>query len=125
MLEPNAAGIDIGAREIFAAVPPDRDAHPVRVCATFTEDLQQLADWLRSLRSILLGVLNAVRQPLLAEDAEETLDEVHPGNMRGRVVKANNFRRWQRQKSLRKSRRRFNRCYLTAFSLETRTLGPR
>ena len=45
LLEPNAAGIDIGAREIFAAVPPDRDAHPVRVCA---EDLPQLADWLVS-----------------------------------------------------------------------------
>src|SRR3982750_4371267 len=27
-LEPNAAGIDIGAREIFVAVPPDRDEHP-------------------------------------------------------------------------------------------------
>jgi transposase len=46
VLEPNAAGIDIGAREIFIAVPPDRDQNPVRVCATFTEDLQQLADWL-------------------------------------------------------------------------------
>ena len=46
MLEPNAAGIDIGAREIFVAVPPGRDANPVRVCATFTEDLHQLADWL-------------------------------------------------------------------------------
>ncbi|MBF8300867.1 MAG: family transposase, partial [Acidobacteria bacterium] len=31
VLETNAAGIDIGAREIFVAVPPDRDEHPVRV----------------------------------------------------------------------------------------------
>jgi transposase len=46
VLEPNAAGIDIGAREVFVAVPPDRDEHPVRVFDTFTEDLQQLADWL-------------------------------------------------------------------------------
>ena len=46
VLEPNAAGIDIGAREIFVAIPPNRDGHPVRVCATFTEDLQQLAEWL-------------------------------------------------------------------------------
>ena len=30
VLEPNAAGIGIGAREILVAVPPDRDAHPVR-----------------------------------------------------------------------------------------------
>ena len=46
LLEPNAAGVDIGAREIFVAIPPNRDGHAVRVCATFTEDLQQLADWL-------------------------------------------------------------------------------
>lgn len=46
VLEPNAAGIDIGAREIFIAVPPDRDEHPVRVCTTFTEDLEGMADWL-------------------------------------------------------------------------------
>src|ERR1700704_3193580 len=46
ILEPNAAGIDIGAREIFVAVPPDRDEHPVRVFDSFTEDLQQMADWL-------------------------------------------------------------------------------
>ena len=38
---------------------------------------------------ILLGMLDAVRQTLFAEDAEETLDEVHPRSMRGRVVKIN------------------------------------
>jgi transposase len=48
ILEPNAAGIDIGAREIFVAVPPDRDEHPVRVFSTFTEDLEKMAQWLAS-----------------------------------------------------------------------------
>src|SRR3981081_443908 len=48
ILEPNAAGIDIGAREIFVAVPPDRDEHPVRVFSTFTEDLEKMAQWLVS-----------------------------------------------------------------------------
>jgi transposase len=48
LLEPNAAGIDIGAREIFVAVPPDRDENPVRVFATFTEDLEAMAGWLLS-----------------------------------------------------------------------------
>lgn len=38
---------------------------------------------------ILLGMLDAVRQTLLAEDTEETFDEVHPRGMRGRVVKVN------------------------------------
>jgi hypothetical protein len=46
ILEPNAAGIDIGAREIFVAVPPDRDEHPVRIFSTFTEDLEKMAQWL-------------------------------------------------------------------------------
>ena len=43
---PNAAGIDVGAREIFVAVPAGRDEQPVRVFNTFTEDLEQMAKWL-------------------------------------------------------------------------------
>jgi len=46
VLESNAGGIDIGAREIFVAVPPDRDQDPVRVFETFTEDLERMAEWL-------------------------------------------------------------------------------
>ena len=46
VLEPNAAGIDVGAREMFVAVPPGRDENPVRVFATFTEDLERFIDWL-------------------------------------------------------------------------------
>jgi len=44
----HAAGIDIGAREIYVAVPEDRDEHPVRKCETFTGDLHQMAEWLVS-----------------------------------------------------------------------------
>ena len=46
VLHPDAAGIDIGAEEIFVAVPPDRDADPVRKFSTFTPDLLDVADWL-------------------------------------------------------------------------------
>jgi transposase len=46
-IDPNAAGIDIGATEIYFAVPVDRDPHPVRRFATFTEDLLAAADWLQ------------------------------------------------------------------------------
>ncbi len=46
LLEANAAGIDIGAREIFVAVPPDRDQTPVRIFKTHTEDLELMAQWL-------------------------------------------------------------------------------
>ena len=48
ILEPNAAGIDIGAREIFVAVTPDRAEDPVQVFSTFTEDLEKMAEWLVS-----------------------------------------------------------------------------
>lgn len=46
VLEPNAAGIDVGATMVYAAVPADRDAESVRMFATFTAELQALADWL-------------------------------------------------------------------------------
>ena len=48
ILRPNAAGIDIGATEIYVAVPPDRGPEPVRSFPTFTEDLHRLADWLKA-----------------------------------------------------------------------------
>jgi transposase len=47
ILKPHAAGVDIGATEIFVAVPADRDPEPIRSFATFTEDLHRLADWLQ------------------------------------------------------------------------------
>src|SRR5947209_2316889 len=47
VLHPDAAGIDIGANELFVAVPPDRDTDAVRSFATFTQDLNALADWLQ------------------------------------------------------------------------------
>jgi transposase len=46
LLRPHAAGIDVGASELYVAVPRDADADPVRSFATFTEDLHALADWL-------------------------------------------------------------------------------
>ena len=46
MMEPNAAGVDIGAMEHWVAVAPDRDEQPVRKFGTFTSDLYAIADWL-------------------------------------------------------------------------------
>src|SRR5712691_4625156 len=43
---PAAAGLDIGAEEIWACVPAERDVQPVRAFGTFTPDLHALADWL-------------------------------------------------------------------------------
>jgi transposase len=42
----NAAGIDIGAEEVYVAVPKGRDEEVVRSFPTFTADLRRLADWL-------------------------------------------------------------------------------
>lgn len=44
--QPGAAGCDIGAREIFVAVPADRDENSVRQCGTFTGELREMAEWL-------------------------------------------------------------------------------
>jgi transposase len=47
VMRPDAAGIDIGATEIFVAVPADRAAENVRSFPTFTQDLYAAADWLK------------------------------------------------------------------------------
>lgn len=43
-----AAGIDVGSRSHFVAVPEGTDPEPVREFSTFTDDLERLADWLIS-----------------------------------------------------------------------------
>ena len=48
--QPDSAGIDIGATELFVAVPPDRAEESVRSFNAFTEDLHALADWLTACR---------------------------------------------------------------------------
>lgn len=44
----NAAGIDIGAEEVYVAVPQGRDEESVRSFPSFTADLHRLADWLEA-----------------------------------------------------------------------------
>ena len=47
VMRPDAAGIDIGATEIFVAVAAGRATENVRSFPTFTQDLYALADWLK------------------------------------------------------------------------------
>src|SRR5262252_9176310 len=47
LINPNAAGIDVGAKEHLVAVSADRDAQPVRTFQAFTPDLHELAAWLK------------------------------------------------------------------------------
>jgi transposase len=46
-IEPNAAGIDVGATEIYVAVPLGRDEPSIRKFQTFTADLREMAEWLK------------------------------------------------------------------------------
>src|SRR5256712_1569156 len=66
VLHPDAAGIDVGASEIFVAVPADRDAESVRSFATFTRDLHLLADWLQAcgIRSVAMESTSVYWIPL-------------------------------------------------------------
>ena len=50
VLEPDAAGIDIGAHEIYVAVPLDCDEKTTRRFSSFTYDSHALADWLENCR---------------------------------------------------------------------------
>jgi hypothetical protein len=45
LINPNAAGVDIGFEQMFVAVPADRNPEPVRVFRSYTEDLHCIADW--------------------------------------------------------------------------------
>ena len=56
IVHPNAAGIDIGGSEHWVAINPELDEKPVRCFQCFTEDLQQMADWLieRGVRSVAM-----------------------------------------------------------------------
>src|SRR5437764_9059648 len=49
-INPNAAGVDVGASELYVCVPEDRDPRPVRVFQTVTSDLHEIAAWLKRWR---------------------------------------------------------------------------
>jgi hypothetical protein len=57
VLHPDAAGIDVGASELYVAVSADRDPQAIRKFPTFTRDLNALADWLQQcgIRSVAIA----------------------------------------------------------------------
>src|SRR5439155_2293054 len=91
VIQPDTAGIDIGATALFVAVPADRDDNPVRTFSTFTPDLQQLAQWLRhcGIRSVAMESTGVywipVFQVLAASGFEVCLvNPQHVKHVRGR-----------------------------------------
>jgi len=47
LVHPNAAGIDIAKNVHYVSVPADRDETPVKHFGSYTEDLHELAQWLK------------------------------------------------------------------------------
>lgn len=47
LINPNAAGIDLGSRSHFVSVPEDRDERPLRQFGCYTAALHEMADWLK------------------------------------------------------------------------------
>ena len=47
VINPDAAGIDVGSRESYVCVPVDRDEKNVRKFAAFTSDIREMAAWLK------------------------------------------------------------------------------
>ena len=48
VVHPHAAGIDVGATELYVCVPLDHAPQPIRRFGAFTEDLLALAAWLKA-----------------------------------------------------------------------------
>ncbi len=79
----NAAGVDIGAEEIYVCVPADRAEQPARMFPTFTVDLHALADWLAacSIETVAMESTGVYWIPLY-EILEERGFKVHLVNAR-------------------------------------------
>ena len=49
IIHPHCAGIDIGSSEHWVAIDPEKATDPVRSFSSFTDSLNEMADWLESL----------------------------------------------------------------------------
>ena len=84
VVHPNAAGIDIGNESHFVAIPPDRDAAPIREFGSWTAALHEMASWLKEhgIRTVVMqstGVYWIAVQEVL----EQAGFEVYLVNARG------------------------------------------
>ena len=79
----DAAGIDIGGREHWVAIRPDRDEDPVRRFDCFTADLEQMAKWLvgKGVRSVAMQSTGVYWMPVY-EVLEQSGLEVYLVNAR-------------------------------------------
>src|SRR5687767_13592253 len=68
LVHPDAAGIDLGSRHHFVAVPPGRDQESVRSFATDTPSLRKLVAWLEScgVRTVAMEATGVYWEPVYA-----------------------------------------------------------
>ncbi len=50
MINPDAAGIDIGSKIHYVCVPEGRDNERIKSFGCFTEDINKMASWLKKMR---------------------------------------------------------------------------
>jgi hypothetical protein len=84
VIHSDAAGIDVGSKSHFVAVPAGRDAQPVQEFGSWTADLQRMAAWLKScgIRTVAMqstGVCWIAVQEILEREGSE----VYVVNARG------------------------------------------
>jgi len=77
-VHPDAAGIDVGSKSHFVAVPADRDSQPVREFGSWTADLKRLSAWLKSrgIRTVAMqatGVYWIALQEVLEAEGIDTI----------------------------------------------------
>ena len=85
-INPHAAGADIGAREIYVAVPSALTTEPVRCFPTFTEDVRALVAWLQSfgIKTVAMEATSVYWIPLaeLLEEAQIEVCLVNPRHVK-------------------------------------------
>lgn len=83
LINPNAAGIDIGSRTHYVAVPADRDAEPVQSFGCTTPELHKMAQWLKDsqIKSVVIESTGVYWVPVV-EILEQYELEVHLVNAR-------------------------------------------
>jgi len=66
VVHPDSAGIDVGNTVHYVAVPPGRDTPAVRKFGCFTEDLREMAEWLKScgIQMVVLQSTGSYWRPL-------------------------------------------------------------
>jgi transposase len=67
IVHPHAAGIDVGGKEHWVAVSPDRDPEPVRCFGCFTSELHDMARWLveKGVKSVAMQSTGVYWMPVL------------------------------------------------------------